>query len=48
MEGFKCLICGTRHWPRQQCPAMAEAIAEEKNQQRRVTAARLLFLAGGA
>jgi len=33
MEALKCPHCGTRHWPRQKCPATAEAIAEEKKQQ---------------
>src|SRR5215471_4677962 len=37
MEAFKCIICGTRHRPRQPCPAMADVIAEEQKQQRRVT-----------
>src|SRR5262249_36928396 len=35
MEALKCLICGTRHWPRQKCPATADVTAEEKKQQAR-------------
>jgi hypothetical protein len=35
MDAPKCIVCNTRHWSTQPCPAMATVIAEEQNQQRR-------------
>jgi hypothetical protein len=32
MEAPRCIVCGQRHWSREPCPAMAQAIAEEQNQ----------------
>src|SRR5262245_4759121 len=40
MEARKCIVCGTRHWPRQECPAMAEVIATERDQQHGKTKAK--------
>jgi hypothetical protein len=25
MEALKCIVCGTRHWPRQRCPSSGQA-----------------------
>jgi len=33
MEAPRCIVCGKRHWSTQKCPAMSEAITEEKRLQ---------------
>jgi hypothetical protein len=35
MDAPKCIVCNTRHWSTQPCPAMADVIAEERKQQAR-------------
>jgi hypothetical protein len=35
MEATKCIVCNTRHWSTQPCPAFAGVIAEERKQQAR-------------
>jgi len=33
MEAPRCIVCNTRHWRTQPCPAFAEVANEEKRQQ---------------
>src|SRR5262249_37308959 len=33
MDAPKCIVCNTRHWSTQPCPAFADVIAEERKQQ---------------
>jgi hypothetical protein len=33
MEARRCIVCGTKHWSTQPCPAFAAVAAEERRQQ---------------
>jgi hypothetical protein len=37
MDAPRCIVCNTRHWSTQPCPAMADVIADERKQLARKT-----------